>query len=156
MWEPMVSKSRNLCFKHVLLASVLTSGEPHPRAWIKVPFAKHGVEIASHPYATSVVQPALLKGTFFQMLFWIYIIMQISSWNDVRSSNLIDLELVWQVHMLPKLILFDVYLMWWGNPGKSSDLLSLWLHWPVHWNYSSNAFNITQSLTTILPDEAFI
>lgn len=122
---------------------------------IKVSFAKHGVEIASHPHTTGIVQPASLKGTLFQLLFWISIIMQISGWNDAKSIYLIDLGLVRQVHILPKVILFDVCLMWWGNPAKLSDLLSLWLYWPIHWNYSSNAFNITQDITTILPDEAF-
>lgn len=92
---------------------------------IKVSFAKHGVEIASHPHTTRIEQPALSKGTFFLLLFWINIIMQMSRWNYDKSVNLIDLGLVWQVHIVPKCTLFGVCLMWWGNPSKASDLVSL-------------------------------
>lgn len=121
---------------------------------ITVSFEKHIVEIASHPHDTSIVQPPLSKGTFFQLLFFciIRIIMQISKWNYGKSHyHLIDPGLVWQVHILPKFTLFHVCLTCWGNPAKHSDLLSLLLHWAIHWNCSSNAFDVTQGIPTILP-----
>lgn len=81
---------------------------------------KPGVERASHPPATSVVQPVLSEATFFELIFWTNIMMR---WNYAKLINFIGLGLAWQVYMLPKFILFDVCLTWWGNPANSSPYL---------------------------------
>lgn len=142
LWEPADSKSRNLGFNHFLLARILAAGEPHGRAWKRSRVCLPAVEAASHPPATSIVQPALPRAAFWQLIFWMNIAMQTSRWNLAKLLSFTDLGFVWQVPVLPKSVLSYICLRWWGNPAKPGS------GWPIHWGCSPNPF---MPLKTELP-----